>query len=296
MDSPLESAGGPPRVVRWHRINRIVFFFFLLLYHNLQGRGFETLSHLFENVRPSDCSLSYPSRYIRPTIISYIIVSVFHASFFHFSFSFCFTRTTRGRVWWTLLLLLLLLTTTMTLRAAMAADPEPRFNPRRGAGDSRRSHRSIPSFPARSSSYPWATGCPAGNRRMDGRSWARPRRRSTWSQVATRWASPMARPPCPDGVAWPGPSRPGTRSSSLARCHGTTAASFPAAVAASATCTRICASSSRPLCRCAWAAACTCSRGVSPCAASTIAIAPRSMAVSRNSTSLSIELLFPDNL
>ena len=38
----LESAGGPPRVVRWHRINRIVYYISQPL-----GRGFETLSHLF---------------------------------------------------------------------------------------------------------------------------------------------------------------------------------------------------------------------------------------------------------
>lgn len=115
---------------------------------------------------------------------------------------FLVTRTTRVRVWtWKPLLqlprlllppLLLPMMLTMLLRAAKVAGPEPWFNPRHDAADSRHSHRSSPNFRGRSSSCPWARDCPADSKRKGDPNLVRQHyhRLTSWP-VARLTAAPM---------------------------------------------------------------------------------------------------------
>jgi len=174
------------------------------------------------------------------------------------------------------------------------ADPEPRFNPRHDAADSRHSHRSSRNSRARSSSCPWAKDYPADSRRMDDPSSGPHRRRSTSSPAGRLMAVPMDQHLNLDDAARRSDRRPpATGSSSRHRRPGTRAVASPAAAAASTICTRRCASSCRRRCTCASAAAGTCSPGASPCATWTAATVPRNTAASPSSTSPSIGRLQP---
>jgi len=184
--------------------------------------------------------------------------------------------------------------TMMTLRAARVADPEPRFNPRHDAADSRHSHRSSRNSRARSSSCPWAKDYPADSKRMDDPSSGPHRRHSTSLPAERPMAVPTGQHLNLDDAARRSDRRPlATKSSSRYRRPGTRAAASLAAAAASTICTRKCASSCRQRCTCASAAAGTCSPGVSPCATWIAAIVPHNTAASPNSTSPSIGRLQP---